>query len=151
VKSVLIDTNLLVLLAVGNVAPQQIGKHRRLKSFDAVDFAILLKAIDDFSRHLTLPNTFTETSNLIGSGERSIAASASLWLAKYALQVAEVYEPSEKVVQGAHYMRLGLTDVAIVAACRADVTVVTDDYALYGSVRAIGGQAVNIRHARTPR
>jgi hypothetical protein len=29
--------------------------------------------------------------------------------------------------------------------------VVTDDYALYGSVRAIGGQAVNIRHARTPR
>jgi hypothetical protein len=110
VKSVLIDTNLLVLLAVGNVAPQQIGKHRRLKSFDAVDFAILLKAIDDFSRHLTLPNTFTETSNLIGSGERSIAASASLWLAKYALQVAEVYEPSEKVVQGAHYMRLGLTD-----------------------------------------
>ena len=62
----LIDTNLLVLLVVGNVNPDLIAKHRRLDGYTVAGYEALRDLINLADRVFLTPNTLTETSNLLG-------------------------------------------------------------------------------------
>lgn len=62
-----IDTNLLVVLIVGHVAPSYLGKHRRVRNYTAADFDLLTQYIGD-STIISTPNAFTEVSNLTCKG-----------------------------------------------------------------------------------
>lgn len=148
-KSVLIDTNTLILWIVGNLDPTRLGG-KRLKEFDVDDLRRLTDLLLDFQRHVTLPNILTEASNLLGSGKQELVPGGAAALADYCHLAAELYEPSKGVVTHSEYARLGLTDTAIIALCDQDVTVFTIDHELFGRLTSQGVQAINLLHFKTP-
>ena len=111
-KSVLIDTNTLVLWIVGNLEPNRLGG-KRLKEFDLDDLQRLTALLSGFKKHVTLPNVLTEVSNLLGSGKQELVPGGAAALADYCLLAEEIYEASRGVVEHPEYTRVGLTDAAI--------------------------------------
>ncbi len=145
------DTNLLVLFIVGNIDPAKVGEHRRLRKYDLEDLRNLNNAVGEFQKHVSLPNVLTEASNLIGEAGKEITKGAAAHLAKYCRFVQENYLPSFTAVNTAAFSKLGLTDAAIIELCKQNVTILTDDHALYGSLEKAGLSSINISHLKTPR
>ncbi len=149
-RSVILDTNVLLLWLVGQIEPSKVGSHRRLSEFSLLDLYNLDELLRAFPYHLTLPNILTETSNLIGSGNQVICQGAAEALAVYCDRIAEQYVPSSDVVSSPAYARLGLTDSAIALAATKGATVVTIDHDLYGQLLKDGLKSLNLLHNRTP-
>ena len=60
-----IDANLFVLLVVGSVERDLIGKHRRLREYSVEDYNTLVILLEQVVQVFVTPNTLTETSNLL--------------------------------------------------------------------------------------
>lgn len=148
---VLLDTNTLLLFLVGNVCPERVGRHRRLREFDLDDLGWVNDQAHSFSRHVTLPNIVTEVSNFVGSLKQEIAPGAVFALATYCKEVAEVYEESRDVVLEPYYQKLGVADAAVVRMASAEVTVMTTDHQLDAYLRDRGVQVLNLWHRKTRR
>ena len=61
---VLLDANLLILLAVGLTNRDYIGRHKRLTKYDATDLDVLSGLIAQFSSVVFTPHVLAEASNL---------------------------------------------------------------------------------------
>lgn len=150
-SAVIVDTNLLVLFLVGEIAPSKIGVHRRLKAFDLEDHARLAQEVRRFRDHVTHASVLTEASNLMGSGEQETAPGTSSCLAHYATTTArEIRVDAAVLTRDPLFYKLGLADCAVAHVAGSSVTVLTEDYRLSGVLRTRGVQAWNLRHARTP-
>lgn len=149
-SKVLLDTNTLLLLIVGNLDLSAIGR-KKLQTSTVEDFQNLMTAIKAFSLHITTPHILTETSNHLGSGNQLLVANSDKAFAKYAANVSEVYEPSAKLCENfGHWLRdHGLADAAILLCAKErDVTVFTSDAALYHRLFEVTENVVNILHHR---
>ena len=145
-RSVLLDSNLLVLLVVGATSRNLITKHKRTRTFVAGDYDLLLAHIGDASI-LVLPNIATETSNLVrhhGEPDRRRLLDT---LKRLLGAVSESYVASTVACGQPQYSCLGLTDAAILAA-GFDVEVLTMDIDLHRCALGRGLRAVNFNHLR---
>ncbi len=144
-----IDANLLVLLVVGSVGQDLIAKHNRTKQYSPEDYELLLGLLAPVEQIYVTPNTLTETSNLLaqhGEPERS-------WL--FAELRALIEDSREVVVASAQassnsiFVRLGLTDAALLELVSSEVPLLTVDSILYDAVvRNAPGSAVNFNYHR---
>ena len=122
----ILDTNMIVAFVIGQVDPQLLGVARRVKEYQPSDFDLIFGYLSLFSEIVLLPNTLTETSNLLGNlhGERKEACLALLGtLAK----AGELYVASATAAQRPEYLTLGLTDAAILCALGPDTYLLTAD------------------------
>lgn len=151
-RSLLLDTNLLLLSFVGSVAPDQVGKARGVKEYDNDDYLSLVAITDQFERFLTTPNVLTELSNLIGSTGRRRAVVPELYdaLTAYATLADETYLPTQEGVADSDIARLGLTDVCLLRLAETGATIVSDDHALVAAAHDRGIAALNFSYTRTP-
>jgi len=142
-----IDANLLVLLVVGSVGKYLISKHRRLRRFSHDDYDTLTGMIAKVDQVFVTPNTLTETSNLLAQHkdpERSL----------FFRRLRFVIEESEEVVVASKtasrnnsFLRLGLTDAALLEAITEERPLITVDLDLYLAATAKGRQtAMNFTH-----
>src|SRR5690606_37961335 len=76
-SSILLDTNLLVLVCVGQTGLGNISKHKRLRAFDEADFILLRNILEESRELVTLPNIATEASNLIRQTADPLQGAAS--------------------------------------------------------------------------
>ena len=144
-----IDTNLLVLLVVGSVGRNLIEKHRRLSAYTAEDYEILIKLLGRVERVYVMPNTLTETSNLLAQ-HRDPERSRFFDRLRYIIHESkEVVVASEVASSNRVFNRLGLTDAALLEAISPETPLVTVDLKLYLAANA-GGQetALNFAHYR---
>jgi len=58
--SVILDTNLIVLLTVGMTRRDLIGKHKRNKTFTVDDFDLLCLILESYQKIVTKPSILTE-------------------------------------------------------------------------------------------
>jgi hypothetical protein len=149
-RVLLIDTNLLVLLVVGLVDPQQIERFKRTRAYKRADFELLRSFVDGFDALVTTPNVLTEASNLAGQLAEPLRRTALAALAAIAHGADERYYASGTLVQEPIYLRLGLTDTAVAVAARENVAVLTDDLDLYGRLANAGATVYNFTHLRFP-
>lgn len=149
-KSLLLDTNVLLLYLIGNADVSRVGG-KRLQDFDLQDLQRLNRFVTKRTRFVTLPNILSEASNLIGSGKQELMAGGSLLLAHFCSKVDEVYVESAVAAVLPVYQRLGLTDAAIWKMADSGVKVLTCDNELHGLLRSKGIDVVNLRHFRTPK
>lgn len=144
-----IDANLLVLLVVGSVSREAIGRHRRLTVFTSDDYEILINLIHRVERVFVTPNTLTETSNLLGfhrEPERS----------RFFEQLRLIIEETEEVIVASvdasrndSFTRLGLTDATLLEVATQETPVVTVDLGLYLAASASNpDSAINFTHLR---
>ena len=144
----LIDTNLLLLFVVGTASREYIGKHKRLTEFTEEDYDTLLVVISSAPSVLVTPNTLTETSNLaayIGEPARRHVFQVLRQLIEAS---EERYIASASAARRPEFIRLGLTDAALVEATSAEASLLTTDLDLYLSAIAKGAPAFNFNHLR---
>ena len=144
-----LDSNLLVLLAVGREEPALIPKHRRLARYLANDYDILNRLLSQVRRALVIPNTLSEASNLLGQHGEPERSRFMLRLRDIAQTSEEVFVPSAAASANSHFASLGLTDAALLQVANAETPLLTVDAALYRAALKIGHNvAVNFTFLR---
>ena len=148
-KSLFIDTNLLLVLIVGALGPEQIERFKRTKAYTREDYALLLAFVGGFKRMLTTPNVLTEVSNLLDWLYEPLRRKAQVALGVLTAQFEEKYVASSEAATDPSFPLLGLSDVSILRSVGKDVTVLTDDLPLYLRLSAAGIDAINFNHLRS--
>lgn len=144
----ILDTNLLVLFVVGTASRKYIGSHKRLKQFSEQDYDLLLQAIGAASEILVTPNTLAETSNLAKNISEPAKSEVMSVLGQIISESPEIYVRSADAVQNREYIRLGLTDSALISASTENTVLLTTDLGLYLALLDRGMNAENFNHMR---
>lgn len=146
--SLVIDTNILLLLIVGASGPERLGSHRRTRSLAAGpdDYHRVQEFVLAFRQLRITPTILAETSNLLGAAPSDRALLANMlqdWI--------EVYHPSLEVIPQwrGEYLRLGLADAATLHLAQHGHVVVTDDAVLHNRLYSAGLYSVNLAHLRS--
>lgn len=153
-RSVLLDSNMLLLFLVGNLAPDRVGQVKGLKEYERADVHWVNTHMRASRGRVSLPNILTEVSNLIGEVQikrGELVPGLNEAFADFVHSVSEVYEKRENVVVTPEFLKLGLSDAAIVKLARDQVTVLTADRDLFGVLASQNVDVHNIWHHKTPR
>ena len=122
-----VDANLLVLLVVGSVDRELIARHRRLRQFTDADYDVLRRMVREAGRVFVTPNTLTEASNLLAQHREPDRSDLLGGLRALIEESEEIVVRSAEAASNAEYVRLGLTDAALLEAVTADTPVLTAD------------------------
>jgi hypothetical protein len=144
----LIDTNLLVLFAVGSVNRNRIDTFKRTRQYSKADWDLLIRVLENFPRLYTVAHILAEVSNLtdLPGTERQHARRV---LKETISLLDEVPVSSACAAEDPVYQQLGLTDAAIGVVARTHrCAVLTDDLDLYLRLSRDNVDVFNFTHVR---
>ena len=125
-----------------------IGKARRLKNYDQLDFELLLQFLVGRKIYVT-PGVMAEVTNLakyVTDFKYEEFITANLEGLK---KISEQYIPKNMVLDIDFFPRFGYTDTSIaVAANQMKADVLTDDFPLRGQCKKLGLKTVNLDELR---
>jgi predicted nucleic acid-binding protein len=144
----LVDTNLLVLYAVGTVNRNRIETFKRTRQYTKADYDLLVRVLRNFDPLYTVAHVLAEVSNLTDlPGAERLQARLALKETISVLNEAEM--PSTRAAEDRLYQDLGLVDAAIGAVARAhNCAVLTDDKDLYLRLSHDNLNVFNFTHVR---
>ena len=145
-RSLIIDTNLLILLAVDYCDKSKIGHAPRVAEFEPEHFDMLIDYTSNFERIILCPNILTETSNLLAKFKGELGIKLRHWIKQLVAMHDERYIASREAASEADYLRLGLTDAVLLALCKNDVTLIATDHNLYQAALNKNQKAINFWH-----
>ena len=137
-RGLFIDANLLILLIVGRVGTELIGEHRRLRGFTTADYERLVEFASRYEAICVMPNTLSETSNLLTSHLRMHRHRFLDTLRIMIEQSREIVVASAAAASNEHYLNLGLTDAALLQAASLETPLLTADVKLFTVATADG-------------
>jgi hypothetical protein len=149
-KGLLIDTNLLVLLIIGALGPEQIGKHKLTSKYVAEDYDLLTSFVDQFKQISTTSTILTEASNLLEG--YAYKGQEALVLLQRIVEVADelVFDSiSTMTVYSKSYIKFGLSDATIHRVAQENYLILTDDLRLCAYLQGLGLLAINFNNLRT--
>jgi hypothetical protein len=147
-KPVLLDTQLLVLLVVGETDPSMIEKHRALKAYTEEDYILLQCELGENFKLVLLPYIVAETSNWLRQRGKPDQVDLMISLANMISQHEEFYVPSTTLVSHSYYVDLGIADAAILQHCAEGYEILTADLDLYVAAGVLSIKATNFTHRR---
>ena len=130
-KAVILDANLLILLAVGLASPRHIATHKRLGQYSKRDFDLLRGLLTKASRIVVTPNTLTGAFNLSVHIAEPVRTHIKRVFRHLLTETEEIYVESVRASRHAAFDRLGLTDCVVLGAATAGHVVMTADLGLY--------------------
>jgi predicted nucleic acid-binding protein len=144
----LVDTNLLVLFAVGTVNRDRIETFKRTRQYTKTDYDLLVRVLAKFEPLYTVAHVLAEVSNLTDlPGPERLQARSVLKKTISVLNEAEM--SSTRAAEDRLYQDLGLVDAAIGAVARAHhCAVLTDDHDLYVRLIQDNVNVFNFTHMR---
>jgi hypothetical protein len=145
-NGVLIDTNLLLLLALGKLDRRLIGKGR-ISGFVEEDYKQLNLFGGKFQTRLTTPNILTEVDNLCRQDIRGRLHEFKSVLKEMEFHALEKYIPTRQILANTHKDWFGLTDHASLNF-GAPLLLVTTDSVLWNLALISGIDAINWNHMR---
>lgn len=143
-----IDTNLLVLFVVGTTSRDYIAKHKRLSAFVPEDYEALVRLIQAAAAVFVTPNSLAETSNLAAYIAEPARTQVLQTLRELILRSQETYIASTTAASRSEFLRLGLTDAALLEASADGATLLTTDLNLYLAAESAGKSAINFNQIR---
>jgi len=151
-SGLLLDTNLLVLLVIGQYDPKRINGHKRLQSYTSEDYYLLLGFMSLFRTFATTPNILTEVSNLLEGDSYQygpVLAIVPQLLAGFGF--VELHEPSIPIMskRNKEFLKFGLSDVVSCSALEQNYLFLTDDLRLCYYLENNGLSARNFNHIRS--
>lgn len=127
-----VDSNLLLLLVVGRSSRKIITKHKRLrKEYSEEDYDILLSLLDQVDQVYVTPHTLAETSNLLAQHEEPERSHLFDQLRHLIHESKEVTVEGAKVSDNSAFMRLGITDAALLEVVTDKTPLLTVDFDLF--------------------
>ena len=146
-QGIFIDANLLVLLVVGATDQALISKHRRLRRFMVEDYERLIELIRQAGQVFLTPNTLTEASNLLAQHPNPERSRFFAVLRRIIGTNEEIVVASKTASRNNAFVRLGLTDAALLEVISAETPLVTVDLDLFVAAFAKGEvAALNFTH-----
>ena len=150
-KNLILDTNVLVLLAVGLTDKKYVSLHKRTKKHDLTGFYIVQSIMSRFDSVILVPHVLAETSNLIRNIHDAAADLISIQFANMIINTQERFIASSIAVRKREYKRLGLTDAILLEASSFGCHLLTDDLDLYLAALSSKLQVTNYSHVREQR
>lgn len=148
---ILIDTNALIILILGLIDINQIGKHKRATVYQEQDFYNLMEFIGDINNLVVLPNVWTEVDNHLNgfTGEhrndyiRNIRDTIN--------KTTEVYLESVSVTKEHFFIELGLTDSLLLQYAHNCNFLITSDSKLSDYAQSFGIEVYDMVKMRNER
>ena len=113
--SLLLDSNLLLLLCIGSYDIDLIPTFKRVADYSIRDYGILAEFALGFRNLIATPHILTEVSNLANSLPSYLKAQ---WFGHFAGRIARIEErhiPASDLIGLTEFSTFGLTDTAITA------------------------------------
>jgi rRNA-processing protein FCF1 len=152
-KSILLDSNLLLVLLAGRFDPRLFGRFDRISKYSYDDYELLERLVGRFSILFTTPHILTEVGNLANKLSEQWRDD---WLRNTAVFVAcldckpvldELWTPAKQLVLTQEFLAFGLADASL-AQFSDRALIVTDDYRLSGVLRRKGVPILNFHDLR---
>lgn len=145
-KDVIIDSNLLLLLLIGNYNKSLIGKKWTSK-YTIEDFLKLKKLISRFSRIIVTPQILSEISNLaknqVGENFFKLFLENNI---KILLDSHEEHTHKQIILENNKVFTLGITDAGIIETCKKTKNLlITEDFALSKIVESLSLPVLRFR------
>lgn len=137
-REVLLDTNVFILLLIGQIKPENISGHKRTSVYNKDHFDYLLGLISNFDHILISPNVATEVDNLLNNftgDEKYMYLSLTRHIFKTSI---EKYIQTSQVVEQWHYDTLGVTDSAILMMAQNCDLLISGDSELCDYAKSFG-------------
>ena len=148
-SGILIDTNLLLLLAVGRFDHTIIesGAFNRLAEYEISDYVLVEGLVSLFAKHLTTAHVLAEVSNWIGYLSSTREQECLSKLRTMLPTFEELHMDSFGLSTHDRFRFLGFTDTGLLTLA-SDYLVVTDDLRFAKHIHSLGLDALNINHIR---
>jgi hypothetical protein len=152
-KSVLLDSNLLLVFLSGSLSPRLFGQFKRVSTYTLGDYELLVRLLGSFTILLTTPHILTEVSNLANSLPEWLKPD---WYRNFAALIAseqktpglrERWTSAVELAQMPEFLAFGITDAAL-TELSSDALVITEDYRLSGVLRSQGVAVLNFGDLR---
>ena len=145
-KGILVDTNILLLLFVGELGRERIASFRRTEQFSPRDYDLLVDLLKRFKVIATTPNVLTEVNSLLNKlGEPARAV-----FSKVLVLLEESYMPSKDIASLEWpFLKYGLTDCGIAELAQSKYLVLTDDLKLAFYLNQKGIDTINFNNLRS--
>ena len=150
-RTIAVDSELLVLLIVGTASRSYIQKHKRLGAYSVADFDLLIELLSEYSDVIVMPNTLTEASNLLGQVSEPIRTRIFETFQAFIGVSTEESLRSKAVSEHDQFVRLGLTDAALMTATHEQHVLLTADFDLYWASARAEHKVINFNHHREAR
>ena len=148
-SGIYVDANLLVLLVAGLTRRGLISKHRRLREYSVEDYDLLIRILEQAGSVFVTPNTVPEASNLLSHHGEPERSNLMTTLGKLIEESHETVIPSKEASSDNRFVRLGVTDVALLRAASPKTPLLTVDLDLFLAASAqSGASAINFNHRR---
>ena len=131
-RSLLLDANLLLVLAIGRSDPLLIARHKKTRGeYSEEDYNLLIELVGAFAPCITTPHILTEVSNQIGQISGPLLRDVFQGFSELIQFLMEDHIPSREVAVHERFPDFGLTDLGILnTARRANSLVITADSTL---------------------
>lgn len=148
-RSILIDTNLFVLLVVGAYDVEMIGQHKRTSSFSVEDYYLLVEFIGEYEEIWVTSHSMGEISNLLMQTDGDLSVKLMEVYASLILQTRESHIPKDVIFNENKVLRLGVADTGFIIKSKRVNAAITADLDLYLEVSQHKGvYAINWNHLR---
>lgn len=147
-RSVLLDTNLLVLLIVGLKGKKFIATHKRTKDFLAEDHDLLVQMIDDFDLIWITSHCLAEVSNLLRQTHDHLARELMVVLSQFVDHTKESHIQKSRIFDNEIFIRFGVADTGFVEKSKKVTCSYTTDIDLYLELSRLGRTVINFNHVR---
>jgi hypothetical protein len=147
-KSILVDTNLLLLFLYGAADRENLSKYKRTNKYTEEDFELLRNLLSQFSKIIYTPHILTEISNLTEKGNAAFYRKVLEKFSLLAVRDSEVFVSSETLIQKKSFSSFGLADSAIADIAESGTLIITDDLPLYGFLSLQGFDVINFTQIR---
>lgn len=147
-KGLLIDTNLLILLIMGNYDVALIEKNKRTEKYSKEDYLVLRKFSDSFNRIITTPNILTGVSNLSPNFNKDINKKYFDEFSAFIQRAVEKYIKTLNLKTEEYFNPYGVSDSIIINLCKRGYLLITDDLKLFNFINAQKYEVLNFNHIR---
>ncbi len=124
--TVIVDSNLLLLLVIGLWNPRAIATHKRLGNYTYADFLELSAFLSTFQTVATTAHVLAEVSNLAGSASGATRQAIFAQLAGLVATLEERVVSAKTAAATAEFNLFGVTDAAL-SVLAVDMSLLTQD------------------------
>jgi len=152
-KSVLLDSNLLLVFLSGLLGTHVFHRFKRISDYTIRDYELLVRLLGCFTVLLTTPHILTEVSNLANSLKGPYKRDWYLNLATLIgseqgpAGLREKWIPATELAGMPEFVAFGITDAAL-AKLSSEALVITEDYRLSGALKGKGTPVLNFGDLR---
>jgi hypothetical protein len=148
-RAIVVDTNILLLLFLGECLPNLVGRFKRAAQFAPEDWPLLARLLSLFPAGVvTTPCILTEVNSLGGQLYEPARSTFLEFLSRRLPSIEERYSPSAELALHRAFIKFGLADSSIAQLAEAGHLVLTDDFRLSQFLGSKGHAVLNFNHVR---